>query len=123
MKKFFAMLLSLGIGMLLMFAILTLVNIRVTQVDNTPTLDQVKTNTSISKKVLREVRSCVKPTGECYKDGQARTGKAVTSIGKVTILAAACAGNPDLINLSVPQRAARIQKCIVEQLGRNHAEH
>ena len=111
------MLLALGVGILITVLVITVVNIRSDQVDNNIVLDKLKQNSKISRHTLREIRSCVQPDGACYKDGEKRTGRAVSNIGQVTILAAACAGDYNLVGLSTPERAARIQKCIVRELN------
>lgn len=123
MKRFFEMLFGLGVGILVTVVVITLVNIRTDQVDNTVILDKLNQNSKISRHTLREIRSCVEPTGECYQDGQKRTGKAVNSIGQVTILAAACASDKDLVYMNVTDRAAFIQNCIIEELRKKNGKH
>lgn len=123
MKRLFEMLLGLGIGILVTVVVITLVNIRSDQVDNNPIIAQMKKNSKISRHTLREIRSCVEPSGKCYQDGQKRTGKAVNSIGQVTILAAACASDKNLVYMNVTDRAAYIQNCIIQELRNKNGKH
>lgn len=67
-----------------------------------------------SKKARDLIIDCVRPTGQCYRDGQKRTAAAISSINQVSILAAACA--PNYVNLPLPERTAAIKACIVRGL-------
>jgi hypothetical protein len=51
-------------------------------------------NTDQIKQLAETIKSCTDPAGQCFKDGQARTGEAVASINEVIIYAAACADRP-----------------------------
>lgn len=57
------------------------------------------------------IRDCTEPAGKCFKRGQKSTGKAVASINKITVYAAACADKPG--NQSVTQ----IQSCVIRKLA------
>ena len=65
-----------------------------------------KSNTEQIKQLAETIRSCTDPAGECYKQGQERTGAAVASINEVIIYAAACADQPGVD--SVP----KIRNCV-----------
>jgi hypothetical protein len=66
--------------------------------------------------LLTTVRDCTQPSGECYQRGQKRTASAVSDINQVIILAAACsAGLP--VGLTVEQRQAEIQNCVIDRLA------
>jgi glutaminase len=81
--------------------------IRGSQVTNTKTLNN-------SDQVLKVIQDCTQPDGECYKRGQSQTAAAVSSINKVVILAAACAGQHP------GQSVVQIQNCVVKRLA-HHA--
>lgn len=68
------------------------------------------------------INGCVDPEGSCYKQGQRRTAGAVADINRVVILAAACSVglSPDV---TVVERQAAIQSCVLERLARNAAAH
>lgn len=78
--------------------------IRRAQVTNTQTLNN-------SDETLQVVKDCTQPTGQCFKDGQARTAEAVSSINQVVILAAACASQEH------GQTVATIQQCVIDRLA------
>lgn len=91
------------------------VTMRTTQVTNTGTLET-------SKKTLAAIRSCTTPGRKCYDAGQKRTAAAVGDINRVVILAAACSsGLPE--GLSVGDRQARIQTCVINRLSADSAGH
>ena len=83
--------------------------IREQQTTNTRTLDS-------TDRTLRLVEDCTTPGGECYERGRESTADAVGDIGRVTVLAAACAASIEDREIGVPARAALIQDCIVAQL-------
>lgn len=87
--------------------------IRQSQVTNTSTLNN-------SNRVLQLIEDCTRPGGECYERGRESTASAVSDIGRVTVLAAACSASLDDEALTVPQRADLIQRCIVANLDRDH---
>lgn len=60
---------------------------------------------------------CVEPQGQCFREGQERTGNVVKSINDVAIAAAVCAEEPKI--KSEPDRAARIvlmRECIQDSI-------
>jgi len=61
-----------------------------------------------------QLADCIQPTGRCFQEGQARTGKAVGSINQITVLAAACA--PDYVRMPLPARQKAIEACILARL-------
>lgn len=63
------------------------------------------------------IRGCVDPDGECSKRGQEQTAKAVGDLNRVTILAAACAGQLPPSGLTVDQRVDLISACITRRLA------
>lgn len=68
-----------------------------------------------SRETLATIKSCVEPTGACYRDGQRRTAGAVSSINQVIVLAAACSvGLPP--GLTVTTREAAIERCVHHRL-------
>lgn len=66
------------------------------------------------------IRGCVDPDGECSKRGQEQTAKAVGDLNRVTILAAACAGELPP-GLTVDQRVDLISACITKRLAERPA--
>lgn len=84
--------------------------IRQTQLTNTGILKSTKQTAEL-------VEECTTPGGECYERGQENTGKAVSDIGRVTVLAAACAASLSPEQVDVPTRADMIQRCIEQQLS------
>ena len=54
---------------------------------------------------------CTTPEGECYREGQARTGRAVGSINEATVAAAYCA-RLDASSVAV------IRACVERELAR-----
>jgi hypothetical protein len=78
--------------------------IRSSQVTNTQTLNN-------SDQVLKVIKDCTQPSGECYQRAQDRTAAAVSSINQVVILAAACAGQRP------GQTVVEIQNCVINRLA------
>jgi hypothetical protein len=76
---------------------------------------QVRVDQESNSKTLRIIEDCTQPTGECFKDGQRRTAKAVGDINTVIITAAACAAGVDP-SAPVDRRLADITKCVTERL-------
>jgi hypothetical protein len=83
--------------------------IRQTQIDGTPTGQKLL---QASDRIL----DCTDPEGQCYRDSQARTAKAVGDINKVIVLAAACSVGLEN-NLTVDERQIAIQRCVIERLA------
>src|SRR5690242_12406710 len=83
--------------------------IRESQKTNTGTLEA-------TQKTLDAVEDCTQPTGECFRRGQKRTASAVGDINRVVILASACSVGLDT-RLSVEQRQAEIQQCVIDRLA------
>jgi len=83
--------------------------IRESQKTNTGTLEA-------TQKTLDAVEDCTQPTGECFQRGQKRTASAVGDINRVVILASACSVGLDT-RLSVEQRQAEIQQCVIDRLA------
>ena len=54
---------------------------------------------------------CTTPSGECYKQGQKRTARAVSDIGKVAAYAAACADQAGR------QGEAEVLECVLRRLA------
>lgn len=81
--------------------------------DNRETLTQLETQSAL-------IRSCTTPGMPCFRDAQARTGAAVDDINHVVILAAACAVGQ---TGAEPAVEARIQRCVIDRLAREHASH
>lgn len=80
-----------------------------------------KQNTELSRtnsRLLKVIRSCVEPTGKCYRDAQARTGNVVRSLNNAAVtdagLAAACA--PNYVHLPIDKRIVAIHACILRNL-------
>lgn len=83
--------------------------VRDTQLEGTPTGRKLVASAD-------RILDCTEPEGECFKQGQERTAKAVGDINRVIVLAAACAaGLPD--GLSDNQRVIRTQQCLIDQLA------
>jgi hypothetical protein len=83
--------------------------IRETQKSNTGLTRETHSTTDL-------IRSCVDPSGRCFKRGQRRTAQAVADINRVIVLAAACSvGVPP--SLSVADRQVAIQSCVIDRLA------
>lgn len=64
---------------------------------------------------------CVEPGGQCFKEGQDRTGDYIGDINKISVLAAACAQDPAVIG--EPRMAVRIkltQECVENGLEKQN---
>ena len=83
--------------------------IRESQQTNTGTLEA-------SQRTLGAVEDCTQPTGKCFLRGQKRTASAVGDINRVVILASACSVGLET-GLSVEQRQAEIQQCVIDRLA------
>lgn len=64
-----------------------------------------------SRKVLREVRSCTNPTGECYQRNQESSGKAVELINTAVVCAAYYADRPGEVTED------EIRECIEDRIA------
>lgn len=84
--------------------LVTVVLIRQTQQDGSPILKEVIA-------LSETISSCVTPGKPCYDNGQARTGKAVESINKITTLAIACADEAGV------QTLEEIRACVLKNLS------
>lgn len=94
---------------LLLSVIGTLAAVRNTQLEGTPTGQKIL---AASDRIL----DCTDPDGQCYKDSQARTAKAVGDINRVIVLAAACSvGVPR--DMTVAERQAEISSCVINRLA------
>ena len=69
--------------------------------------DQQKVTATTNQRLI----DCTTPTGECYKQGQKRTARAVSDIGKVAAYAAACADQPGR------QGQAEVLECVLRRLA------
>jgi hypothetical protein len=87
----------------------TLAAVRDTQLEGTPTGQKLLT---ASERIL----DCTDPNGQCFKDSQERTAKAVGDINRVIVLAAACSAGLDP-NLTVDQRQTQISECVIDRLA------
>lgn len=94
----FVMLVALGV-----FASLLLIIIQTNRLT-----EIAETNRSNGALLL----DCTTPEGQCYRDGQARTGEAIGTINEVTILAAAC------VKIPTNNTEAEIRACIEAGLDR-----
>lgn len=100
-RAFIVLLLVLLVG-----AVVTILQIRHTQVDNTAKNDQ-------QTQILRRVKSCTTPGQPCYERGRKQTAKAVGDINQVIIYAAACASG------SSERTVAEIQACVIARLAQH----
>lgn len=83
--------------------------IRETQTTNTAVVQDTHATAEL-------IKSCVEPSGDCFRQGQRRTATAVADINRVVILAAACAsGLPP--GMSVSDRQTRISSCVIDRLA------
>lgn len=87
----------------------TTVTIRESQVANTEARKS-------SDRTLAAIQDCTQPNGKCYRRGQSQTADAVGNINRVVILAAACSVGLDQ-RLSVGDRQAAIQQCVIDRLS------
>lgn len=96
-------------GLVIVLLVVVIISIRTTQLEGTP----------LGKKLLASsdrVLDCTEPTGQCYKDSQAQTAKAVGDINRVVILASACSIGLDP-KMPVVARQNVIQACVIERLA------
>lgn len=70
-------------------------------------LQDIAADTNRSAELLVD---CTTPAGECYQNGDRRSGAAVQTINRVSVLAAYCSKKPE--NVSV----AQIEDCIKKEL-------
>lgn len=93
---------------LLVGAMVTIVRIRASQVDNTNKNDA-------RDEALALVKDCVQVGGKCYQRGQRNTAAILNSAQRIIILSAACSADvaPDQ---NVDQRIAAITTCVVDRL-------
>lgn len=77
---------------------------------------QVRLDQQSNSRTLEIIEDCTQPTGECYKDGQRRTTKAVGDINRVVIAAAACAADVDP-SAPIGKRIATITACVSDRLA------
>lgn len=71
-------------------------------------LQDIATDTNQSAELLVD---CTTPAGQCYQNGDRRSGAAVQTINRVSVLAAYCSKKPE--NVSV----AQIEDCIKKELN------
>jgi hypothetical protein len=72
-------------------------------------LQLAQTNRELSRVVL----DCTRPSGQCFEDGQRRTGTAVGNINEVTIAASFCAKT-----LPTATTVAALRQCIEKELDK-----
>ena len=65
-----------------------------------------------SLKTLQTVEACTKPGRPCYERSQRQMARAVASINRITILAAACAAGDE-------RTAGEIEECVLRRLTRD----
>lgn len=71
-------------------------------------------NLHASQDARDRIVDCVDPAGTCFREGQARTREAVTTLNQVSELAAACA--PSYVTLPLSTRIAAIEACVLHNL-------
>lgn len=102
-----------------LFLMLLLVNVSRTGAIVETIRETQKSNTTLTQDTHTTadlIKSCVEPSGDCFRQGQRRTASAVADINRVVILAAACAsGLPP--GMSVSDRQAHIQTCVIDRLA------
>lgn len=76
----------------------------------------IKTQALENHKISEQIQDCIDSDGVCYERNQKQTAKAVGDINRVIVLAAACSAGVDA-ELSVVQRQALIQECVIEGLA------
>lgn len=70
---------------------------------------------SASQDTRDQIVDCVVPTGQCYRDGQARTGQFLELLERESIVRAACAPNYTTVQ-PLKRRIAAIDACIQRNL-------
>lgn len=58
------------------------------------------------------IQDCTAPTGKCFMEEQARLGKIIHDLERVTILANVCSVDPALPAMTAKMRTVAVQKCI-----------
>lgn len=93
-------------------ALVVLVIVRVAQTADL--VSEIRHSQVTNHQTLHAIKDCTRPDGRCYQRGQRRTARAVSSINRVVILAAACASQEP------GQSVARIQACVIDRLAAPH---
>lgn len=86
-------------------------------VQSSATTQAIRGSQKNNQAVLDTIQDCTQPAGACYKRGQKQTASAVSDINRVIILAAACASSGLPPDLSVAERQAAIQSCVISRLA------
>ena len=81
--------------------------------------DRIRGTQKNNTELLKLVKSCTTPGQPCYERGQQQTAGAVATINRVVVLAAACSVGISPA-LTVVERQARIQGCVIDRLARVH---
>ena len=58
-------------------------------------------NSRVIERLAFDIESCTTPKGKCYRDGERRTGQAVTSIGRLVTAALACQSQGNVTEASI----------------------
>ena len=99
----------LGVVVMISLTLQLATEVRDTQLEGTPLGKKLQSSAD-------RILDCTSPDGQCYKDGQERTAKAVGDINRVIVLAAACSVGLDK-DLTVDQRQVEIQQCVLDRLA------
>lgn len=76
--------------------------------------DSIKAGQAASENARQIILDCVTPDGQCFKDGQDRTGDLVLNLNKVTLLSAVCAQR--FRDESLNRAIVETSKCIQDNL-------
>lgn len=112
-SRLFVLVAGVAVATLLVAQLAGLIVIRQQQVVNSKTNNETHSNSVVLKDLARRIVSCTEPTGQCFKDGQARTGEAVASINQVVIYAVACS---KVIPNQGDRTFTEIQTCVEARL-------
>lgn len=101
-------------GIMAVVVAISLIGLYIQTSKSNDVLSGTKAARASQHRLSNEIKDCVEPTGQCYKDSQARTAAVVAALNLGTkvaaALAAACA--PDYVHLPLHQRINAIEACI-----------
>lgn len=103
------------VTVVLVLLLVVVSQIRATQQTGSPILKAVvgqnadiKRAANAAQDTNEQILDCLDPAGQCYKDSQARSGDAVSSINELSQYAAVCADRPG------SQTLEEIRRCIAD---------
>ena len=74
-------------------------------------VDSIREDQKVNASTNKAVLDCTTPEGKCAQESAARTGRAVSNIGQLSVYASACAADVDG-SLPVRKRVRIIERCV-----------